>query len=202
MQTLSIWSYKIYISEKQDWNARNFDDFFVCKQVHWNEIFLLENNDKKNINSDWIITDCLHTKIWGLTADCNGIILMWKKYFGVVHAGRKWLKKNIVSKWIKILQDKGEKKSEIIVFIWPSIKKCCYEVWDEFLDYFDKKYFTKKWQKHHFDMIEFLYDQLTNLWIDKDKIKVHEECTKCWSNFFSYRNWDLNDRIIIWVEKN
>lgn len=97
MYTKNIWKYKIYISEKQDWNARNFDDFFVCKQVHWNDIFLLENNvnfnEWKNRESDWIIIDSPNQKIWVLTT-CNWIILMGEKYFWVIHTGRKWLYKN------------------------------------------------------------------------------------------------------------
>jgi len=204
-----IWNYILNISEKSDWDSILFRDniwLFYNNQVHWNKIILIEkiNNyifeNWKN-KADGIVTNIKNKKIWVFLADCNGIVVMWKDYFGIVHSGRKWLFAWILWDVIKTITDKWEKIKHLKIFIWPSIRSCCYEVWDEFLNYFDKKYLLTFDSKFKLDMIWFILDYLLWIWILISNIEISQICTYCNDWFFSFRKWDLKNRFLISVEK-
>jgi len=195
MQTINIWKYEISISEKEDNLIPN--DFLKCEQIHSSTIYLRKDWDFINQQADWIITNRINQKIAVRVADCNAIILMWKEYFGIVHAWRKWLKDWIIQNAIDILKENGEENIEI--YVWPSIRKCCYEVWPEFREYFDKKYLISKDEKLYLDMINIIQDTANKNWI-KD-IVIHPDCTFCSDKYFSYRKWDKDSRMIICVKK-
>lgn len=205
-------SINIFSSDKSDWNSRdlsnrNFKDFFFVKQIHSWDIYLLDDkisiSKPRFIEADWIITNLTNVKIWVELADCNGIVIYWKKYIGVFHAWWKWLYYKIIDNWVKILLEKWELISDLKFYVWPSIRKCCYEVWDEFLINFDKKYFHKNFNgKLNFDMIWVIRDIFDKYWINNKNITIDKKCTKCWSNCYSYRNWNINERQIVWIGIN
>ncbi len=195
MQTINIWKYEINISEKKDKLIPN--NFLKCEQTHSSTIYLRESWEFINQKSDWIITNITNKSIAVRVADCNAIILMWKNYFGIVHAWRKWLKSWIIQNAIDILKGKWEKNIEI--YIWPSIRKCCYEVWNEFKDFFDNKYLISKDEKLYLDMISVIQDISNKNWIKQ--INIHPDCTFCSNKYFSYRKGDKNSRMIISIEK-
>lgn len=204
MITKSIKNYQIQITDKSDWPSRNVDAFFKLKQVHSNKVLILENSEipTYSVEADWIVSCLENYKIWVVVADCNWIVLMWKKWFGLVHAGWKWLKHWIIENTIRILSKKWESIEDLFIFAWPSIRQCCYEVWEEFSDYFNMKYLSPcdNW-KFMFDMIWVIRDKLMDLWIIDWNIEIFDECTKCSWRYFSYRNNDIDSRNIIWVEK-
>lgn len=196
--------YKIYISEKIDGNARNFTDFQVCRQIHSDKIVELNNDNIwtiRDIEADWIITNLKNTKIWVLLADCNWVIFVWKEYIWAVHAGWKWLKSWIIEKIFDLFLVKNEKIEDIQIFVWPSIRSCCYEVWEEFNSYFEEKYLQKRNWKIYLDMKQNIEDRLEKIWIKKGNIEIFPECTHCNEKFYSYRKWDKVERIIVGIEK-
>ena len=166
--------YKIYISENKDNTAREIPGFVYTKQVHGNNIYILDKNlEFIPSENDGIITKLSNKKIWVLLADCNGIVLMGKIWYGVIHAGRRWLKNDIMTKAIDILQEHGENLWWMKVYIWPWIRQCCYQVGEEFLEYFDKKYFTRREGKLYFNMIAVAKDTLIDTWILVENIVPH-----------------------------
>jgi len=198
--------YEIFISERTDesFNFRNreevFMDIVVPLQPHGSNIFLMmDEYYSDNIEADGIVTSLEHTPIAVKLADCNGVIIMWKKYFWVVHAGWKWLKNQVIEKCVEKLGFLGEKDSNLEVYIGPSIRSCCYEVGNEFKDIFEKKYLKKKGKKLHLDMLKFIEDIFKKLGITK--VEIHSECTKCGDNFFSYRGGDEKKRFLVGVKK-
>lgn len=195
-------NYTIYISEKKDWTAREISGFIYTKQTHGNSIYILENKiDFINSENDGIISEISNIKTWVLLADCNGIILMGKQRYGVVHAGRKGLQNGIINKALQILENKGEDMSTLQIYIWPSIRQCCYEVGSEFLKYFDKKFFEIRNEKLYFNMIANIIDICLENWIIDNNIEIHTACTACSWKFFSYRKNNNNQRIVVWIEK-
>ena len=194
--------YIIYVSEKNDGTAREIPGFIYTKQVHGNNIYLLEQHiDFIDSENDGIISNLLNIKIGVLLADCNGIIIMWENRYGVIHVWRKWLQNSIIKKALDTIQSKGEKISWLQIYIWPSIRQCCYEVGEEFLWYFDKKYLSKHGWKLYFDMISNIHDILIKAWIQKQNIEIHPDCTACSDKFFSYRKQNNNQRIVVGIEK-
>ena len=127
---------------------------------------------------------------------------MGKSWYGAIHAGRKWLKNDIITKAINILKEHDEDPLWMKVYIWPSIRQCCYQVGEEFLEYFNKKYFTKRNGKTYLDMIAVAKDTLIDAWILPENIEINEYCTSCSWKFFSYRNNNNNQRFVVAVEKN
>jgi copper oxidase (laccase) domain-containing protein len=125
---------------------------------------------------------------------------MGKKRFGIIHAGRKWLKDGIIQKMFSQLIEKEE--TSFSVFIWLSIRKCCYEVGKEFTTYFEPKYLSFIDEEHYMlDMIAVIQDICLQYSINK--LHIHLDCTKCSPKFFSYRelwNWDYYN--IVMIEKN
>ena len=210
MYSIEEWNYNIYVTERVDWNMRDnknnlLQNFSIFeKQDHWNDIVFLEKlEDQNKLKSGDAIVTCLTSlKIAVVLADCNWIVLMWQKYFWVIHAGWKWLQNGIIQKTIKLLLDKWEKIDFVWSFVWPSIRKCCYDVWNEFYNYFDSKYLKNTKNMLYFDMEKLIYDILVKQGISKDNIIIEPYCTKCnKDNYFSFRSWDIKDRFLVWVEK-
>lgn len=201
MQTIDVQNYHIYITDKQDVDLQTvLGTYYKCEQVHSDAVYVWEDGEMF-VQQKWdaIISNQLHTKIAVRVADCSPIVLMWVSYFAIVHAGWRWLQSGIIDKTIKLLYAKGEKKLD--VFVWPNIKSCCYEVWPEFKDYFDEKYFVLKWKKLYLDMDAIILDTLMDNWVDKKNIIFDSHCTCCSSKHFSYRGGDRDQRIMIAVEK-
>lgn len=164
--------YTLYISEKKDNTAREIAWFVYTKQVHGNTIYTLEENlEFISSENDGIISKISNTKIWVLLADCNGIVLMGKERYGVIHAGRRWLKNDIITKAVNMLEEHNEIPSWLNIYIGPSIRQCCYEIGEEFLEYFDKKYLTRREGKLYFDMITVVKDTLENAWVAPKNIE-------------------------------
>lgn len=195
-------NYTIHISEKKDGTAREIQGIIYTKQVHSNDIYILENKlefiDSEN---DGIISKLSKTKIWVLLADCNWIVIMGKSWYGVIHAGRRWLKNDIITKAVNILKEHNENPTWLKVYIGSSIRQCCYEVGEEFIGYFDKKYLIRRKERLYLDMIAVAKDTLTKAWILIENIEIDEYCTSCSWKFFSYRNNNNNQRFVVAVEK-
>jgi len=196
MQTFIIQNYKISLTETQDHNFLLPQMF--QKQFH--STILVEYKTGVPLTEwDGIFSNQSNILLGIRVSDCNVIIIMGQEWFGIVHAGRKGLKDGIIQKMFKQLIEKGE--SGFYVFIWPSIRSCCYEVGKEFTEYFDEKYLLLVDENHYtLDMIGMIQDIFSHYSI-KDLI-IHPDCTKCSSKFFSYRQLKNYDQVnIIMVEK-
>lgn len=195
--------YTLYISEKEDGTARDLPWFIYTKQIHGNWLYIADRTTT-NINDEYdgIISKTTEIKTWVILADCNGIVMMGNEWYGVVHAGRRWLKNGIIENAIHMLKERNEEIAKIKIYIGPSIRVCCYEVGEEFLEYFNQKYFTRRGEKLYFDMIKVAKDILVNTWVLIQNIEINKSCTHCSWKFFSYRNNKNKQRFVVAVEKN
>lgn len=182
----------------------HFDKIIKPIQNHTDNICIITSD---NINSTFENVDGLITNLKGVAlaislADCQGILLYdpIKKVIGNIHSGWKGTFNKIIVKAINIMIDiYGSNPKDIIVYITPSIGKCCFEVDGELKNKFMINYhdidnlislgeIKDGKQKYYIDLLEINIKNLIDLGISRENIDVADICTKCNSNkFHSYR---------------
>jgi YfiH family protein len=196
-------------------------ELFSLKQIHSDKIFNIDNNfiednpglikeipqlftsETLNISADGLITNISKIPLMIMGADCNLILMadIKKRVIAAVHAGWKGVIKKIELNAINIFKSKYDSDlKDILVFIGPSIRKCCFKVTKETLDLFLDNYkndLPVKKLKNSSDDIDYYFIDLVkiiknNLFISgipKKNIFDLGLCTFCNEDnlFFSYR---------------
>lgn len=200
MRTFSIKNYEIKITEKSDFDNALMQypacsHLIRCKQIHSNLIHEYHSERKNETPGDGIFSDQKNIPLTVGVSDCNAVVIMGAERYGILHAGWAGLKEGIISKMFEKLTELGE--SEFSVFVGPSIRTCCYEVGEEFTEWVDAKYLQENIRgRYQFDMIAMIQDLLREY--PCKQIQIHPSCTKCSSNFWSYRRGDgINNFITI-----
>ena len=165
----------------------------MVKQVHGSAIVVVERPDLELLETP---ADGLITKVPGLvlgirTADCVPVFF-WdpvRKVAGIVHGGWKGVKDGIIAQMLKIFEKScGTKMGDLRVAIGPSIRKCCYEVGNEFLGHFPGFYRGKDATKGNLDLVGVIKSRLLKRGIPEGHIYDTGLCTVCENKkFFSYR---------------
>lgn len=169
-------------------------DVFTLKQVHSSKVFLVDDFIK-GLEGDALITQRKGLKIGIRTADCVPIALLGKKTVAVVHAGWRGLKDGIVENTIKLLKTL-EPLENFLAFVGPSAKACCYEVGEEFKEYFISLHFKNG--KHYMDtQVESLI-RLKNSGIES--VFLYNVCTICHHSLPSHRRNKTTERILTFAE--
>lgn len=172
----------------------------VCaQQVHDDNIYVVGGGDKGRgalryedaiNNTDAFITKEKNIALSVFTADCLPVFIIdrRKNIIALAHCGWKSTKKSLVKKTIFIMHQIFESQpKDIVVFFGPSIRKCCYEVGAEFLEYF-KRGICQKTNKIYLDLVEIIFLQLKEVGVLENNIFDSEICTFCQNDkFFSYR---------------
>lgn len=198
MKVLNIWNYKISMTEIEDYSSidssYNFQDLIRLDQIHSNIIHNYDKNRDNKTKWDWILSNQTWKNFMVMAWDCNAICVLAHDRFWILHAWWRWLRDWILEKMIEKVQKMD--KSKIKIFVSHSIRTCCYEVQEDFLKHFDSRYLKKRqdW-KYIFDMILFVEDVCKKYWIYD--LRIYPKCNKCSENFFSHRNWDRINNLII-----
>ena len=166
----------------------------LMHQTHSNKVIeIKENNFKKKIIADAIVTKMKGISLCVLTADCVPIILydVENKIIGCIHAGWKGAFKNIINNTISKIK-KMNLNNKIYSTVGPCIGTKNYEVDNKFYKKFIAKskknivYFTNKNKsKKLFNLRKFVTDKLKKLKVKVDQINRDTFGDK--NNFFSYR---------------
>ena len=169
------------------------ENLVMVKQVHGSAIVVAERPDPELQNAS---ADGLITKVPGLvlgirTADCVPVFF-WdpeKRVAGIAHGGWKGVKDGIINQMLKIFEKKcGTKMGDLRIAIGPSIRKCCYEVGNEFLGYFPGFYKGKDAKKGRLDLVGVIKSRLLKRGVLENHITDTGLCTVCENKkFFSYR---------------
>jgi len=117
----------------------------VCaKQVHGSGVKRVKKQDSGKgalsydtaiADTDALITDEKNLPLAVFTADCLPVFLYdaQHKAIGLVHAGWRSSKENILAKSLKAMQNEFDTKGkDIYAAFGPAIRSCCYEVGEEF----------------------------------------------------------------------
>ncbi len=119
----------------------------ILSQTHSNQIvFGSKTQQMEREEADGIISDKQNQNLWIYTADCMPILFAdkEKRLVAAIHCGRKGLENKIIKKLIKIFNDKGCSKENILVAIGPSISKKNYLIDNKTFQDFHKKATSKE----------------------------------------------------------
>ena len=179
------------------------DILSTVQQVHGDTIHKVENRDgqwmqsRDGMQADAQVTDLSGVVLGILTADCVPILLYADdvQAIGVVHAGWKGTRDNILAKTVVKMQEYyGAKIESMIACIGPAIGECCYEVGEdvakEFNEY-EQSLKDKDGDKFMLDLKSINYAQLIASGLKPRQIEMSTICTSCKKDdYFSYRAED------------
>jgi YfiH family protein len=167
------------------------DRYATVNQVHGSDVVVASDDNKGECGD----RDALVTKERGLalvirTADCIPLFL-WdskRETVGLVHAGWRGARKGIVGRSLEVLgREFGSKPQNIRSAIGPAICEDCYEVGDEFLEYFPG-FVRERRGRPHFDLVGWVKKELQEAGVRKGSMIESGICTACSTNrFFSAR---------------
>ena len=174
----------------------------ALNQIHSNFIvFGSKTPEDKRIEADGMVCDKNNQNLWIYTADCMPIFFadQKKRFVAALHCGRKGLENRIIKNLIKIFDNLGTSREDLLVAIGPSISKKNYVIDDKTLQEFYKKTVYKdsntsskrpeiifnlknliKLQKEYLsplDLKEYAYKQLLNENIPDINIDISRICT-------------------------
>ena len=135
--------------------------------------------EKSNIVCSIQVADCLPL-FFAHRSEC---------VFGLVHAGWRGLVNNIILESGFLLRKHGFNLSEYEIVIGPSIQSCCFEVRDDIIDNFSKRYVKKtEHRKYKVDLQKFAFDKCLDIGFKSNNIIQMNECTFCNSKkYYSFR---------------
>jgi len=175
------------------------DDLVCLKQVHGKKIFLAKDTDKGQgaVDYNTAIADCdgIITREKGLplavfSADCLSVFMLdvRNNICAVIHAGWRGSKEKITLSAVNILKNKFFSNPEdIICGFGPCIRNCCYEVGEDFRDYFPDC-IEERQGRLFLDLIKVNSQQLLSAGVLEKNISDSQICTSCQNeDFFSYR---------------
>jgi hypothetical protein len=146
-------------------------------------------------DTDAFVTDKRNLPLAIFTADCLSIFLYEPETpaIGLIHAGWRSTKENIVGKTVQLMKGKFNIRIEnLYVGLGPAIRECCYEVGKEFSDFLPSGLIEKNGRRY-FDLVGSNKKQLLSLGVRDINIFDSQICTSCQSeDFFSYRKEGKN----------
>jgi hypothetical protein len=175
------------------------DNLICAKQVHGSEVVVVTEEHRGKgafdynlaINgTDAFITNRKNLALAIFSADCLAVSFYDSKNsaIGMAHAGWKGSKEGICQKVVKEMKNNfGTLPQDLYVAFGPAIRKCCYEVGDEFNQHFPGKV-AKRLDKFYLDLAEVNKSQLLNCGLKEKNIFDTLACTSCRiKDFYSYR---------------
>ena len=166
------------------------------QQTHSTNLKIVKKETIIYKNTDGIFTNNKNYLLKVRTADCLPIFFIHKndKIFGVIHAGWKGLKNDIISDSAKLLKNYVDDLSDMIVFIGPSISQKNYEVKNEFIDYFGNEFIENVDNKLFCNLKDIAKSQLNKIGITK--VIDSNQCTYENENYHSFRRNNTSQRMV------
>ena len=169
----------------------------LTNQVHSNIVSFVDKNFSNDISSDAMITKRKDILLGILTADCAPIIVLGKKYFGIIHAGWKGLINGIIENTIMKFNSLGETENHLKVFVGPHLLMDSFEVKKDFIDNIKNKiknydnFIESRRQKKIFNFSGLIESKLIDLKINNYDISKENTYTNP-EKFFSHRYCYVN----------
>lgn len=172
----------------------------VCaQQEHGNNLEYVSEKNKGSgaftyttgiTHTDGFVTDVKGLGLAIFTADCLSVFLYdpHKPAIGLVHAGWRSTKGNIVGRAIELMRDKFKTRpAELRAGFGPCIRNCCYKVSGEFKEYFSVGLEERAGQLY-LDLAAINKRQLLDSGARQENIFDPGLCTSCnHADFFSWR---------------
>ena len=175
------------------------EDLVCAKQVHDASVRYADITDKGKgavvyddaiADTDAFITDKKNIPITIFTADCLSVFIYDIKTpaIGIVHAGWRSTKENIVLRAINLMEAKfNTRADDLYVGFGPAIGRCCYEVSADFNSIFPG-FVRESGDKYYFDLVGVNKNRLLGAGIKQENIFDSCLCTSCKKeDCFSFR---------------
>ncbi|MFH1440939.1 MAG: peptidoglycan editing factor PgeF [Candidatus Omnitrophota bacterium] len=177
----------------------NYLDLVCGHQVHGNTVRCIIESDKgkgalsadSSINdTDAFITNIRNLPLGVFTADCLPVCLFDPVHqtLGLAHAGWRSTKGMIIINVVGLMREKFNSHAHNLCAVFgPCIRSCCYEVKQEFREYFPWA-IEQREGGFYFDLAGVNKKQLLEAGLKKENIFDNSECTYCrQEEYFSYR---------------
>jgi YfiH family protein len=168
------------------------EKLITLKQTHGAVCIVANQQTESDLRADAIVTKTPNIAIGIVTADCVPILFLDKKnrIIGAAHAGWRGAAFGIIEATIQKMTKLGSNPRDLTAAIGPRIATESYEVDDDFIRNFNKKYdcFSTVNSKTHFDVSRYCRRRLIESGLDENNIDILEIDT--YSNqkdYFSYR---------------
>jgi len=165
------------------------------KQVHSSRINFIKKDGVTE--GDGLFTKDTNLAMIVRTADCLPLFFESEEegIVGVMHLGWKSAQQGI-------LENIEFNLASFKVVAGVGLRKCCYRVGEEFLDYSSFRPFLEKRQSgFYFDPIDFDREYLWRKGLRKENFFDTGICTLCSCDFFSYRKDKTNNRTLSFILK-
>ena len=167
------------------------ENMVFVNQTHSSKIVEI---NKENIglihNADGMITKSEGIVLCILTADCAPIIIIGKKYIGIVHAGWKGLINGIIENAVRAVLQRGEKTENLKIAVGPHLNFNSFEVQRDFIKNLIKSnkldYLYEKSGSLFFNFTKCISGALDDMLINKYYISDYNTYSNP-SLFFSFR---------------
>jgi YfiH family protein len=177
----------------------NYQDLVCARQVHGDGIAVVEESDKGRgaleqgsafADTDALITATRQLPLAVFTADCLSLFLRDQATLsiGLVHAGWQGTRQGIAAKTVQRMQEEFHTRpQDLLVGFGPCIRQCCYEVGNEFREYFQDG-LAEKNGRFYLDLAGVNRQQLLECGVLAANISDAQLCTSCHNDeFFSCR---------------
>lgn len=177
----------------------DYRDLVCAKQIHSSCARYVEEEDRGKgalsydssiADTDALVTDKRNLPLAVFTADCLSIFLydLATPAIGLIHAGWRSAKENITAKAIQLMQKKFNTKTlDLYVGFGPVIRNCCYEVSQDFNDFFPRDIIERN-NRYYLDLVQINKRQVLDSGVKKSNIFDSKICSYCRNDdFFSYR---------------
>lgn len=177
----------------------DYRDLVCAQQVHGSQARYIQETDKGKgalsydtaiLDTDALITHERNLPLAVFTADCLSVFIYDHRTpsIGLVHAGWRSSRDNIVGKTVKLMQEKfNTEVKDLSVSFGPAIGSCCYTVREDFTDFFPSD-LIKRNNHYYLDLVRINKKQLLDLGVKEKNIFDSQICTSCRNEeFFSYR---------------
>jgi len=177
----------------------DYRDLVCGQQVHGSAVTRIQKTDKGKgaisydtaiPSTDAFITDERNLPLAVFTADCLSVFIYepHTPSIGLVHAGWRSTRNNIVGETIKLMQKElNIAAKDLFISFGPAIRGCCYTVAEDFTG-FEPSDLIKRNKRYYLDLAGINKKQLLDLGVKDKNILDPQICTSCHNeDFFSYR---------------
>ena len=171
-------------------------------QVHGSTVILPEA-ETQVFTGDGLLSDKNKEILLVRTADCLPLFFYesTKKVIGIIHLGWRPAKENIIAVFIDKLKDVfGAGLKEAFLGIGPGLRRSCFEVGREFLDFSCfAGFIEERDSKYYLDMVSFLKRSFVARGFKKENFLDSQICSFCDSNFYSARRDKTDKRTLSFI---
>ncbi len=185
--------------------------YALADQVHGTRISIIDAHAQASHSSshycflpetDAMVTSLPNVMLHVFTADCVPIFLVdtRTRRVGLLHAGWMGTLARLTTKMLQQFFALGSRTDDLIAWIGPAIRKCCYEISPELMAEFHETFSECSGfsDGRHLDLPLLNYWQLKTAGLPEKHISHTPLCTKCNQDlFYSYRGNRQNKGRII-----